>query len=122
MMPAGRIGLPLYASALRRYATRLGADLAKQMIFTGRTVLAAELARIGVLAEVVPADQLQARALAMAEDIAALPPKPLAAMKATIDAALAPADDVQAMRRLLADAYDADEVRKLVAARQKLKG
>ena len=122
MMPAGRIGLPLYASALRRYATRLGADLAKQMIFTGRTVLAAELARIGFLAEVVPADQLQARALAMAEDIAALPPKPLAAMKATIDAALAPADDVQAIRRLLADAYDADEVRKLVAARQKLKG
>ena len=122
MMPAGRIGLPLYASALRRYATRLGADLAKQMIFTGRKVLAEELARIGFLAEVVPADQLQARALAMAEDIAALPPKPLAAMKATIDAALAPADDVQAMRLLLADAYDADEVRKLVAARQKPKG
>lgn len=121
MMPAGRIGLPLYASALRRYATRLGADLAKQMIFTGRKVPAEELLRIGFFAEIVPADQLRARALALAADIAGLPPKPLAAMKATIDAAIAPAGDIRLMRQRLADAYDADEVRRRVAARQKPK-
>lgn len=119
MMPAGRIGLPLYASALRRYATRLGVDIAKRMIFTGRKVPAEELERIGFLAEVVPADKLQARVLAMAEDIASLPPKPLAAMKATLDAAIAPAGDIAQMRRLLADAYDAAEVRRRVAARRK---
>lgn len=121
MMPAGRIGLPLYASALRRYATRLGVDIAKRMIFTGRKVPAEELERIGFLAEIVPADALHARVLAMAEDIASLPPKPLAAMKATLDAAAAPAVDIWVMRQLLVDAYDAAEVRRRVAARTKLK-
>lgn len=118
MMPAGRIGLPLYASALRRYATRLGPDFAKRMIFTGRTVPADELERLGFLAEIVPADGLMARVMAVAEDVASLPPKPLAAMKRTLDMAAAPAGDIAVMRQMLADAYDAAEVRRRVAARR----
>lgn len=121
MMPAGRIGLPLYSSALRRYATRLGVDLAKRMIFTGRRVTSDELERIGFLAEIVAPDALHGRVLVLAEDIAALPPKPLAAMKATLDAAVQPAGDIGAMRQMLADAYDAAEVRRRVAARAKPK-
>lgn len=122
MMPAGRIGLPLYASALRRYATRLGPDIAKRMIFTGKKVAAEELERIGFLTEIVPAGDLAARVLAVAEDIASLSPKPLTAMKRTIDAAAGAAGDIGAMRQMLADAYDAAEVRRRVAARMKPKG
>lgn len=119
MMPAGRIGLPLYASALRRYATRLGADLAKRMIFTGCKMGAEDLLRQGFLAEIVPAEDLVSRVAAMAQDIAELPPKPLAAMKRTLDMATAPAGDISIMRQMLAEAYDAAEVRRRVAARAK---
>ena len=113
-MPAAKIGVPLYASALQRYVSRLGIDTAKRLIFLGETIDAAEMHRIGMLTELVADGAADARARAIAAEVATLPPKPIAAMKAAMNAA---ADtDLSELRARLDAAYDAAEIARRVAA------
>ena len=65
-MPAARFGLPLYASALERYVSRLGLDQAKRLVLLAEKIDAAEMRRIGFLHELVPAEGLRRRALELA--------------------------------------------------------
>ena len=114
LMPAAKIGVPLYASALQRYVSRLGLDAAKRLIFLAETIDAPEMKRIGMLTELVDAADTRGRSLAA--EIAALPPKPIAAMKAALNAAASGNATAPDMRARLDAAYDPAEIARRVAA------
>ncbi|MBK7281940.1 enoyl-CoA hydratase/isomerase family protein [Candidatus Aalborgicola defluviihabitans] len=105
-MPAANFGLPLYAGALQRYVSRLGVDQAKRLVFLAETIDAAEMQRIGFLHEIVDDNSLRARALALAETVAAMPAKPLAAMKQVLNASALAQGTAAAQRDALAAAFD----------------
>ncbi len=68
--PEARLGLPpIFGSSQRLYKT-VGVGRAKELLFTGRTVDAAEALRIGLVNAVVPADALDEEAQRLAVRIA----------------------------------------------------
>ncbi len=113
-MPAATIGVPLYASALQRYVSRLGLDVSKRLIFLAESIDASEMKRIGMLTEL--RDDADARARLLALELAALPQRPLAAMKAALNAATVGSATAPDMRARLDAAYDADEIARRVTA------
>ena len=115
-MPAARFGLPLYASALERYVTRLGLDQAKRLVLLAERIDAAEMRRIGFLHELVPAEGLRQRAFELAAAAAAMPPEPLAAMKQVLNAAAVGQGNAAAQRQALAAAYDPRRIAATIAA------
>jgi len=115
-MPAARFGLPLYASALERYVTRLGLDVAKRLVLLAEQIDAAEMRRIGFLHEIVPAALVRERALEIAASAATMPPAPLAAMKQALNAAAVGAGTAPAQRQALAAAYDPRRIAATIAA------
>ena len=115
-MPAASFGLPLYAGALQRYVSRLGIDHAKRLVFLAEKIDSDELLRIGFLHERVDESALRARALALASTVAALPAKPLAAMKQVLNAAALGQGTAAAQRDALAAAFDADAIVERIAA------
>ncbi|MBK6321665.1 MAG: hypothetical protein IPF38_05435 [Burkholderiales bacterium] len=62
--------------------------------------------RIGFLHEIVDDNSLRARALALAETVAAMPAKPLAAMKQVLNASALAQGTAAAQRDALAAAFD----------------
>ena len=84
-MPAARLGLHYYAGGLQRYVSRLGLNAAKTLFLTAAKFDAAELLRIGYLTELVPADQLMARARALAAVVAANAPIAVQGMKRALN-------------------------------------
>jgi enoyl-CoA hydratase/carnithine racemase len=58
-----------------------GAAFAREMIFRGRRMSAPELLAAGVASRVVPAARLQAEAMALAQELSALPPEAVARAK-----------------------------------------
>lgn len=105
-MPAATFGLPLYAGALQRYVSRLGIDHAKRLVFLAETLDAAEMLRIGFLHEIVEGDALRARVLALADTVASMPARPLAAMKQVLNAAALGQGTAPSQRDALAAAFD----------------
>ncbi len=82
-------GLVVGASQLPRI---VGAPLAKELIFTARTIDAAEALRIGLTNHVVPLEELEATALDTARAIAENSPTAVRASKEVIDIATANKD------------------------------
>jgi enoyl-CoA hydratase len=93
VMPAARLGIVYYESGIRRYVSRLGIAAAKKLFLTAQPIDSSELLRIGYLDEIVPADELMARAEAMAVILAANAPLALAGLKQAINATAAGALD-----------------------------
>jgi len=117
-MPAARIGLPLYASALQRYVTRLGLNQAKRLVFLAQKIDAAEMLKIGFLNEVTSRDGLMQRALAVAAEVAAMPAEPLAAMKQALNASALGNGTATEQRDSLLAAFDGARTARLIAAAQ----
>ncbi len=67
------------------WVARLGLERAKRYLFTGDELTAAEAARIGMILECVPDDELQAHATALAQRMALLPLNQLRMMKWALD-------------------------------------
>lgn len=67
------------------WVARLGLERAKRYLFTGDELTAAEAARIGMILECVPDDELQAHAAALAQRMALLPLNQLRMMKWALD-------------------------------------
>ncbi len=82
-------GLAVGASMLPR---AVGGPMAKELIFTARTVDAEEALRIGLANQVVPDADLERTVLDMAEQIAANSPAAIAASKEVIDIATSTKD------------------------------
>ncbi|WP_164157775.1 enoyl-CoA hydratase/isomerase family protein [Sandarakinorhabdus rubra] len=81
-----KIGIPLMWNALGPLVALVGPARAKRLVMSGALVDAATLAGWGLIDEIVPADDLDARALATAADYAALPPLAVQMIKRSINA------------------------------------
>ncbi|GAB1578377.1 enoyl-CoA hydratase/isomerase family protein [Bordetella petrii] len=80
-MPATRLGLHFYAGGMTRYVTRLGLDQAKRLFLTADRIGAEEMLRIGVLTELVAADELGSRLQALTGQLADMAPLALLGVK-----------------------------------------
>jgi enoyl-CoA hydratase len=76
------------AGGTQRLTRLVGPALAKELIYTGRFVTADEALRLGMVDEVVAADDVYATARRWAEQFVAGPARALAAAKAAIDGGL----------------------------------
>lgn len=83
--PEINLGIIPGGGATQRLSRRVGGLKAKEMIFTGRRVSAAEALAIGLVNKVVTKDRLMDEAMAVARAIASKPIQCLAAAKALIN-------------------------------------
>jgi enoyl-CoA hydratase/carnithine racemase len=112
-VPACRIGLPLYAGALKRWSVRMGLSCAMEVLLGGARLDAATLAARGFVHALVAPESLRETALRRAIEIAGWPAAPLVAMKQVmlgLGAQVSAAD-----RERLAAALDPQEVAQRVA-------
>jgi enoyl-CoA hydratase len=72
--PEVKLGLVPGAGGTQRLPRVVGKHNAMYMLLTGRFVNAADALRMGLISEIVPGSNCDARALELAEEIAALPP------------------------------------------------
>jgi enoyl-CoA hydratase/carnithine racemase len=83
-------GLCCDAPGIGRLAQLVGRERTAELLFTGRVVDAAEALAIGLVARVVPHEELLPTALALADDIAANPPLAVQRIKQGLRRALDP--------------------------------
>jgi enoyl-CoA hydratase/carnithine racemase len=95
----------------QRLARLVGPARAKDLVLTGRQVDAAEAFRIGLVDEVVPHDELDARALAKAAELAAGAVEAQALAKQAIDQGLALTleEGLQLEQRLFAESFTSED-------------
>lgn len=84
-LPETRLGMIPDVGGTTRLTRLIGPARAKELIFTGREIDAAEAAEWGLVNHLVPADGLQARGEALAAEIAAAAPLAVGMAKRVID-------------------------------------
>jgi enoyl-CoA hydratase/carnithine racemase len=87
-MPPARLGLIYSHTGLRKFIDALGAPRTRELFFTARNVGAEEALRWGLVGEVVPAEEVAARGVELAAEIAANAPLSLVGNKRVIRALL----------------------------------
>ena len=92
MTPA-RLGLGYKLDDVQLLVDRIGPRAAREMLFTGRLLDAAEAERLGLVTRVVPDEDLDAAVEACAAEIAANAPLSVRAIKVAIGEALRPPAD-----------------------------
>jgi enoyl-CoA hydratase/carnithine racemase len=80
-MPAARLALGYPYHAIRRLIAAIGPAAAKRLMFTAATIDADTAFRLGLVQEMMPADQLEPKVNQMAAAIAANAPLTIGAMK-----------------------------------------
>jgi methylglutaconyl-CoA hydratase len=98
-LPEVKIGIFPGAGGVLRLPRVVGAAAANDLLFTGRQVSAEEALQIGLLNEVVAPDVVVARAIALAETIAANAPLAIRALKRALLVSAPGAEAVEAVRR-----------------------
>ncbi len=83
--PEIRIGVMPGAGGTQRLTRAIGKARAMELILTGRSIDAREAERLGLVTRVVPAEATLESALALAAEIAAMPPLAVAAAKRAIN-------------------------------------
>ena len=73
-LPELKVGVPFPRIALEIMRDRLGPVAARRLVTRAQTLTAAQAAEIGLVDEVVPGDELDARALAAADELRTLTP------------------------------------------------
>jgi len=87
-VPEVKLGAMPTATGTMRLPLLVGRGQALRLILTGRPIDAAEALRIGLFEEVVDDDQLEARALELAAEIAAVSPEAVSAARRCVSASL----------------------------------
>ncbi len=111
-VPAAQIGLCYPLVGINRFVERLGVNLAKRILVAAETFDHEAMLQIGFLDAVVDRSELQASYHAKAEEIAALAPLAVQAMKAILQQAAAGGIDMdaaQALSQTCADSADLQE-------------
>jgi enoyl-CoA hydratase/carnithine racemase len=86
-LPEARLGLLPGAGGTQRLTRLCGEAIAKRLILGAEVVDGEEAARLGIVQWAVPQEELAARAMKLAQDLASLPAEALAACKRCIAAA-----------------------------------
>ncbi len=84
-MPPVKLGLVYSHTGLRKFLETIGVARTKELFLTGRNFEAARAAEIGLVHEVVPAEQLEEAAVALAAEIASNAPLSMRGNKSAID-------------------------------------
>jgi enoyl-CoA hydratase/carnithine racemase len=84
-MPPVKLGLVYSHTGLRKFLDTIGLARTKELFLTGRNFEAARAAEIGLVHEVVPAEQLEEAAVALAAEIAGNAPLSMRGNKSAID-------------------------------------
>lgn len=84
-IPISKLGVTLGVAEARAVVGLIGPGRAKELLLTGRLIDAAEAWRIGLVSQIVPAEQLDAAAEALAERVAEGAPFTATANKWTIN-------------------------------------
>jgi len=88
-MPPARLGLIYSHTGLRKFLDAIGAPRTRELFFTARNIGAQEALNWGLVGEVVPADEVAARGVELAAEIAANSPLSLIGNKRVIRELLA---------------------------------
>ena len=88
-MPPAKLGLVYSHTGIRKFLDVIGAARTRELFLVGRNVDAETAERWGLVNEVVPGTELEARALALAEEIAANAPLSLSGNKRVVRELLA---------------------------------
>jgi enoyl-CoA hydratase len=103
-----RLGIPPGMASTSTLPELVGPQRAAELLFTGRAVSGTEAAAIGLVLRAVPADSLQAEALALAREIALGAPEALRLTKVGLRRTRAVEARAAADREALAQAHCAD--------------
>jgi enoyl-CoA hydratase len=87
-VPEVKIGAIPAAGGTQRLPRLIGVGRAKEMLYTGGSVDAAEALRIGLVNRVVPVDKLMDEAKALANKLTAMPPLPIKFAKRCVNAGM----------------------------------
>jgi enoyl-CoA hydratase/carnithine racemase len=122
-IPAAKLGVAYAYHSLRRLVALVGPAVAKEIMFTGRFLDAAEALRVGLVNRVVPADQLESTVREMAQVMARNAPLSIRASKVAIDQiagdpALADQQKFDALYRACFDSADYAEGRAAFMAKR----
>lgn len=104
-----RVGLAALGGGIQRVIEELGPKRAHALLLTGRKISAQEAQAMGIVAEVVPADQLMATARRWAEEIMECSPASIAATKAVVQSL-----DGHSVEHSMKDMFHLPEVRSLL--------
>jgi enoyl-CoA hydratase/carnithine racemase len=106
-IPAAKLGIGYAGDRLGQLVELVGPSAAKDILFTGRRVPAAEALRLGIVNYVAAADELEAFVESYANGIAANAPLSLVAAKRVIDEYIKDADerDDQLSEKVVADCF-----------------
>jgi enoyl-CoA hydratase len=116
--PEINIGVIPGAGGTQRLTRAVGKSKAMEMVLTGRQMDAAEAERANLVTRVVPADQLVAEAIKLAERIASLSPVAVAIGKQAVKAAFETtlAEGVRAERQMFLSLFGTADQREGMAA------
>jgi crotonobetainyl-CoA hydratase len=117
-LPEPKVGLAALAGGLNRLPRQIGSKRALHMILTGRHVSAQEGKELGFVNEVVPADQLMARAFALAAEIIACSPLSIRASKDVVYRSL----DAASLQQSMEETTKFDSVRTLFTSEDFIEG
>lgn len=84
-LPEVKVGFFAAASGVQRLSRYIGRLAAQELMFTGRTITAAEALKLGCLNEVHPHDQLMEKALEKAEQLCTVSPSAVKATKRVLN-------------------------------------
>lgn len=120
-IPPAKLGLCYPARGLARYIGRLGNSATRQLFLSAEPFNADSLLRLGFLTQIVAPDQLNERAIELAQHLAELSPQALRTMKQICNDFECPSEQQLHRAQMLADyCNQGDDLREgLSAAREK---
>lgn len=80
-MPPAKLGMVYGAEGLAQFIQTLGSAKAREMFFTGKTYEGQQIAEMGLVGQLVPAEELEHTVLMMAEEVASNAPLALRGIK-----------------------------------------
>jgi enoyl-CoA hydratase len=112
-IPAARLGIAYGMTGLQTLVSLVGPAHARMLMYTGKQIGAQEAERLGLINQVVPAEELEATVFALAEQIGGNAPLAVAAAKMGISEGLKdPAErNTEALERMTDTCFNSDDYR-----------